>query len=199
VSTPKANNGDEITLPVESDCDSGEGIAHHSQFVSLFARDSHRIFSFIFSLLHHRADAEDVFQRTSLILWQEFEKFDQRLEFAPWACGIAFYTVKNFRRVSARKRLTFNNELLEILADERVANQQSSDERIAVLDICLKKLSHSDRKLVDQAYQGTDTIKELASQFEQAAQTLYNRLNRIRRNLIECVDRTQATQLSDTL
>ena len=45
------------------------------QFAELL-REHHRdLFNFIFSLVHHHADAEDVFQQTTLVLWRKFDDF----------------------------------------------------------------------------------------------------------------------------
>lgn len=180
-------------LPSQSKASESE-LGDHAQFVTLFARDNHRVFAFIYSMLHNRADAEDVFQRTSLILWQEFGKYDQERDFSKWACGIAFYTVRNFLRVSGRKRLTFNYELMKVIADERVGMRESTDLRKEALDECMKKLSLDDCDLVSQAYCGDSTIKEVAETMGRAVQTLYNRLNRIRKGLVECVDVSLADQ-----
>ena len=79
---------------------------------SVPAQDRDRILAYIQSLLPHRADAEDVFQRCSIVLWRKFHDFDVQQEFLPWACGVAFYEVRNFLRVAARDRLQFNDTLI---------------------------------------------------------------------------------------
>ena len=122
--------------------------ADHAQFVHLFARDNQRIFAFIYSLLPSWADAQDVFQQTSLILWNEFDKFDQTRDFTAWANGIAFNTIRNFRRSRVRKQLVFSDDLMSTLADERVHCTMNSDSRREALDECLRKLPSSDRILV---------------------------------------------------
>lgn len=161
----------------------------YDQFLRHFVRDDKRLFNYIYSLLPHTADAEDVFQRTSLILWKKFDQFDAREDFLSWACGVAFYEVRNFLRVSSRQRLRFNDELLAGLAAERIASLEGHDERLAALARCVAKLSADDRGLVNGVYGGGATIKELADEMGRAAQTLYNRLAMIRRRLLECIER----------
>jgi RNA polymerase sigma factor (sigma-70 family) len=81
------------------------------EFLAHFARDHDQILEHIVVLLHDFHDAEDVFQRTSLILWQKFDQFDpQQGSFLSWACGVAYYEVRNFLRVAARDRLRFSEE-----------------------------------------------------------------------------------------
>ncbi len=47
----------------------------YERFVSLFAQVHDNLFAYIFSLLPHWPDAEDVFQQTSLVLWRKFGSF----------------------------------------------------------------------------------------------------------------------------
>src|SRR5690349_3308762 len=113
----------------------------HSLFVQLFAKEHQRIYNYIFALLPNRADAEDVFQQTSLILWEKFSAYDRGQPFFPWACGVAFFTVKNFLRVASRSRLRFNDELLQVMADEREALDESLKVYGDHLEFCLSRLS----------------------------------------------------------
>jgi RNA polymerase sigma-70 factor (ECF subfamily) len=164
------------------------------QFLAHFAQHHQRILAYIFSLLHNEQDAQDVFQKTSLILWRKYEQFEPESDFLAWACGVAYYEVRNFFRVAGRSRLRFNDELLRTLADQRQTQHERSNRRAAALGQCVERLSPSDRQLVDQAYGGQQSIQQLAEQLGRAVQTIYNRLNLIRRRLFECVERSLAEQ-----
>lgn len=157
------------------------------RFVAEFARHRDRLFAYVYSLLPRREDAEDVFQRTSVVLWKKIDTWDPAVDFLSWSCGVAFYEVKNFLRVSGRDRLRFGDVLLERLAEERAATLASRDERAAALEGCLQKLEAAERDLVRRAYGDELTVRALAAESGKAAQTLYNRLNQIRRRLFECV------------
>jgi RNA polymerase sigma-70 factor (ECF subfamily) len=157
------------------------------RFVAEFARHRDRLFAYVYSLLPRREDAEDVFQRTSVVLWQKVATWDPGVEFLSWACGVAFYEVKNFLRVSGRDRLRFGDALLERLARERPATLAARDARVAALEGCLKDLDAAERELVRRAYADEGSVRELADRSGKAAQTLYNRLHQIRRKLFECV------------
>src|SRR6185295_6388849 len=126
--------------------------------------------------------AEDVFQRTSLILWQKFDQWDPAYDFLAWACGVAFYEVRNFIRVASR------DPLRETLSKERTATLKQRDDRVAALQDCLKKLDQGERELLQRAYVDEESIRELAARDGRAAQTLYNRLNLLRKRLLECSD-----------
>lgn len=157
------------------------------RFVAEFARHRDRLFAYVYSLLPRREDAEDVFQRVSVVLWQKIGTWERDVDFPSWACGVAFYEVKNFLRVSGRDRLRFNDALLERLAEERPATLAARDERVAALDGCLRKLDAAERELVRRAYADETSVRALAAESGKAAQTLYNRLHQIRRKLFDCV------------
>jgi RNA polymerase sigma-70 factor (ECF subfamily) len=157
------------------------------EFVLLLNAAHRPLLAYLVSLLGNRHDAEDVLQRASLTMWQRFSMFEPGTNFTAWACTVAFYEAKNFQRVSNRSRLHFREELLQTLADERVADLDNLDGRLDALDHCIAKLDELPRQLVQAAYFGDGSIAELANRLRRAPQTLYNKLNLIRRTLAECV------------
>ncbi len=161
----------------------------HEQFLVEFTGVRHSLYAYIFSLLPNRDDAEDVFQRVSIILWKKMEQFDPEGSFFSWACGVAFYEVKNFLRVSSRKRLQFREDLMQQLADERIESLKNRDQRLPALQQCLQKLQQKDRDLIKQAYNSSDSIQKIATNSGKAVQSLYNRLNLLRGQLAECIQR----------
>jgi RNA polymerase sigma-70 factor len=166
----------------------------YEEFLKLFARDRERIFAYIYSLLPHHADAEDVFQRCSLLLWRKIGHYDGRGGFLSWACGVAFYEVCNFLRVAGRNRLRFDLDLVSQLAERRLETIDRDEERLAALGRCLEKLKDDERTLIEHVYGEDHSVKELAESTGRASQTLYNRLSQIRRKLFDCVQHALATQ-----
>ncbi|SFJ50384.1 RNA polymerase sigma-70 factor, ECF subfamily [Planctomicrobium piriforme] len=163
-------------------------------FLREYARERTKLFRYIFSLLPNHADAEDVFQRCSIVLWQKFSEFDARRSFLAWACGVAFNEVCYFLRSTNRGQLKFDSELLEKLSDDRVSELGSTDQILVQLADCLKLLPRRDRELVRVAYGKSGTLREFAESTNQAPQTLYNNLGRIRRQLQTCVRRKLAVE-----
>jgi RNA polymerase sigma-70 factor, ECF subfamily len=160
----------------------------YERFVQLFAKIHDDLFAHIFALLPHWSDAEDVFQKTSLVLWRKFDEFEPGSNFLAWACKVAFFEVRNFRRVSSRDRLRFNDALLEQLAVEREVRPALGSLQHELLAECLSKLSDDQRELLCRAYEGETTIRQLAGELFRSPQTIYNRLNFIRRTLFECIE-----------
>ncbi|WP_437192215.1 sigma-70 family RNA polymerase sigma factor [Planctomicrobium sp. SH527] len=164
----------------------------YEEFLRHFSRDRERIFRYIYSLLSNYSDAEDVFQKCSLLLWHKFSEYDRDRSFLPWACGVALNEVRNFLRLSERKRMRFDSALLAQISDERLEvmeSQESTAEGLAVLKDCVDSLPRRDRELVRIAYGGDLTVKDFAESLGQPLQTLYNRLGKVRRILLDCVRR----------
>jgi len=159
----------------------------YADFLAYFSADCDRLHAYIYSLLPHHADADDVFQRCSILLWKKFETFDQERDFLSWACGVAFYEVKNFLRTAQRDRLQFSDALLDLLAEQRREDLASVPDHLAALRLCVKKLTDSQQQLVWKAYGSATTVAELAAATGRSAQTLYNQLATIRRKLAQCV------------
>jgi RNA polymerase sigma-70 factor, ECF subfamily len=183
---------------VSSDCcqtdDRRNDSLDYERFVQLFARIHDDLFAYIFTLLPHWSDAEDVFQQTSLVLWRKFGQFEPESNFLAWACRVALFEVRNFQRVASRNRLRFGDALLEQLAEERVAHAEMASRKREFLIDCIAKLSDDQRALLLRTYEDERTVRELADELHRAPQTLYNRLSSIRRALLECVEAAMQRQ-----
>jgi RNA polymerase sigma-70 factor, ECF subfamily len=163
-----------------------------AEFVALLTGSHSRLLGYLMSLLGRRHDAEDVLQKASVTMWQKFDTFTLGTDFLAWASTVCFYEAKNFQRLSARAPLCFDDRLLAVLATERLADLGHREERLAALDRCLEKLPEKDRRLLQAAYIDQQGIARLAEQLGRAPQTLYNRLNILRRSLADCVQRRLA-------
>ncbi len=164
----------------------------YARFHENFTRDRDRIFGYIYALLPHEADAEDVFQRTSMLLWKKFSQADGEEGFLSWACTVAHYEVLNFIRTAQRNRLQFDIELIDQIAGLRKSTMAQSDRRLDALKLCLENLKAIERELVEIAYCSEASLKEYAQSCGAAVQTLYNRVSLVRRKLLACVNRRVA-------
>ena len=59
------------------------------QFGELLAECHRDLFTFIYSLVQHHADAEDVYQQVAVVLWKKFDTFEIGTNFAAWATTVA--------------------------------------------------------------------------------------------------------------
>lgn len=164
----------------------------HAEFVGLLTASHSRLLGYCLSLVGRRHDAEDVLQKASLTMWRKFDTFTSGTDFLAWATSVCFYEAKNFQRLAARAPIAFDDHLLAIMAVERLEDLTHHEERLAALDACLDALPEKDRLLLEAAYVDRSGIARLAEQLGRAPQTLYNRLNTLRRSLAACVGRRLA-------
>lgn len=147
---------------------------------------------YIMSLVVNRHDAEDVLQRASVVMWRRFATFEPGTDFIAWATTVTFYEVRNFQRVTGRSPLAFDNDLMQTLAAERAQHVRQWSPRMDALEHCVEKLDPASRELVDAVYTRGIEVGALAREQGRAAQTIYNKLNFVRRALAECVQRQLA-------
>ena len=164
------------------------------QFILLLNAAHARLLAYLRAILGNSADAEDVLQRASIAIWRKFTDYDPGKDFFAWASSFAFYEAKNFQRVSARSRLHFDDELMQRLADERIIDLQHTDARLAAIDRCVEELDEASRELVRAFYIDRNEIAVLAERLNRAPQTLYNKLNGLRRLLADCMKRRLAAE-----
>jgi len=162
------------------------------EFVRLLNESHPLLLRYVLSLVGNRHDAEDVLQRASLVMWRRFGTFEPGTDFIAWATTVAFYEVRNFQRVTGRSRLEFDDELMNILAAERVAHVRHCSQQIEALEHCTQKLDNASRELLAAIYVDDTPVVEVARQKGCAPKTLYNKLSFIRRALAECVQRRMA-------
>src|SRR5581483_11860827 len=66
------------------------------QFLRLFVQTERRFYAYILTLLPNRADADDVLQEASLVMWDKFDDRRPPDDFAAWGCRIAYFKVLDF-------------------------------------------------------------------------------------------------------
>lgn len=162
---------------------------HSKEFVLQFARHENDLFRYILTLLPNWNDAEDVLQETATALWTHNEQFDPKRPFLPWACHFAYLHVRNFRSRQRTRKRVFCDQLIDLLADEHAEHRPSIDRQRMALDSCLGKLREADLKLVQLRYGSDQELGQVAAQIGQTPNAIYKTLQRIRRQLMECVSR----------
>lgn len=162
------------------------------EFLRLFTEHEPALRSFVGSLALPAADASDVLQQVSVVLWRKFGEFDPARDFRKWAFGVARYETLTFRRDRARDRHVFDPELVDRLADEAAAAAPRHDAQREALETCLQKLPEAQRALVLASYAPGVRIDELAARRGQTPMSLYKQLQRLRQTLLECMQQHAA-------
>lgn len=160
------------------------------EFEELISTHQHRIYGYIYALLRDAADAQDVFQQTTIILWKKFDQFDLGTSFFSWAATVARFEALNFAKYRRRSRVYFDQDLMEQLAvDADAMKEEILESRRVALRCCLDKLSKSDRKMIDNRYLHGLGSRQIADILGRSSTSVCNSLSRIRQTLLSCIDR----------
>lgn len=171
--------------------------ANPRDFIRLLMENERRIYAYIRTLLGNSADAEDVLQETSIILWDKFSEFDsENGNFIAWSFKTAFYTAQNYRRKKGRSKVVFSDKLFDAIADRAATLVPELDERQEHLAVCIEKLPQADRKLLKLRYDLNSSVEAAAEQCGRTTQAIYKALSRMRAALFQCINR--AMQADDT-
>jgi RNA polymerase sigma-70 factor (ECF subfamily) len=164
-------------------------------FARLFAQHDRWLFAYLVSLLGNAAHAEEVFQEVCVVLWREYETFRLGTNFVKWVSVIAHHQVHRFRRQQRRGGPQLSDAAVELLAEDAVERADLLESRREALRRCLEKLPDRDRQLVGHCYNdGRVSFKMVAQGLGRPVNTVYKALNRIRKSLYECIERTLAVE-----
>jgi RNA polymerase sigma-70 factor, ECF subfamily len=159
------------------------------RFVRLFVEGEREILQYILRLVPDIDDAHEILQETAVDLWRKFDRYDPAFAFAPWACGFAFRRVLKHREQQARRAKFLSIESLNLIAAERPDNDDVLEDRRRALERCLQQLRDDDRQVVEGRYSRQMSVAEIAGSTGRNTSALYKALERIRRQLFECVNR----------
>jgi RNA polymerase sigma-70 factor (ECF subfamily) len=170
--------------------------AKNKLFLRLFLQNERRLYAYILTLLPHRADADDILQEASLVLWDKFDENNPPADFAAWGCRIAYFKVLDFLKKTQRTRVHFSQAMLERVAETAVeqAPTLQLDERRAALAGCIEKLNPRDRDLLGLRFADGATTQSTAVQAGRSVEAVYKALAKIRQALFDCVTRALAQE-----
>jgi RNA polymerase sigma-70 factor, ECF subfamily len=173
---------------METTCERNNQNAEH--FVLLLTESQREILRYILAFVPNVDEAQEILQETAVALLRRFDQYDPNQPFLPWACRFAFRHVLKYRERNTRRSRYLSIEVLGQLASERVEQGEILECRRLALAECLKKLSESDQRLIDARYAMRTTMAEVARATGRNVSTLYKSLERVRRRLFECVNRS---------
>jgi RNA polymerase sigma-70 factor (ECF subfamily) len=166
----------------------------HTRFVKLFSENQSAIYGYIYSLVPRAADAEEVFGRVTVILWEKWDQFDPGTNFRAWGRKIAYNVVLNYLKSHQRREQHLSDAAIECLAEETDADDQRRTRRLRALAQCFDELPARHQKLVDLCYLARAAIHKVAEKLGQTPAATYKRLSRIRQILHDCVERKVAEE-----
>jgi RNA polymerase sigma-70 factor, ECF subfamily len=165
-----------------------ENESNNEEFVRLLLMYQKRVYGFILAMVPNYSDAEDIFQQVVMVMCRRFSEFQPGTNFLAWAIQIARYELYNVRKIQRRSLVHFSSDTMETLFEETCSRLSQIDQRVGLLEECLKKLGREDRGLVNRRYEQGMKIKDIADQLGQSVHILYKGFNRIHLFLRRCVN-----------
>jgi RNA polymerase sigma-70 factor (ECF subfamily) len=163
----------------------------HAEFLKRFVAHQGDLKAFLASVVRDRSAVEDLFQETSLVLWQKYGEYDPARPFGAWARGIAANKILQER---ARKvPLAFSPAAIRGILE---AFERTEPERAdpGPLRDCVSRLPERSRRLLALRYDRALKLGEIARQVGGTLDAVHKTLCRIREALEECLRRKAAAE-----
>jgi RNA polymerase sigma-70 factor (ECF subfamily) len=157
-----------------------------SRLLSLSQRP---LYAFIRAQVRTSTDAEDVYQQTAVVLCEEFDAYNPARPFIAWACGIAWHRVLSHYRNASRLKFLAGEALGSVLADKYASSAAQVDPRREKLQDCLAQLKPESREIIERHYYKEEDVQCIATDLGVSDSCIYKTLARIRRVLLDCIER----------
>lgn len=172
-----------------------EGGPKTEEFLRLLGAHERNLFAYVYALAPNWQDAEEVMQRLRIRVWQQFDQYEADRPFDAWARAIAYYLVLAYRKEKSRQREFFAERVLEAVSREFEQQSEQAGDRRDVLIGCLDKLDGRKKDLVQEYYSTSRQSSEnIAQRLAMTPNAVRQALFRIRRVLLECVERTMRVE-----
>ena len=162
-------------------------------FMSLFLRHELQVLRYLRTLVPRPEDAEDLLQETAITLWRRFDQFEEGTNFYAWACQTARFKVLEYRRRRSTEVPVLDADVVEMLARDAAEKSDLIETRVVALRSCIKKLRPKDQELIQRRYLHDQDGIQVAAELGRPVNSVYQSLGRIRRTLLECINRSLAT------
>jgi RNA polymerase sigma-70 factor (ECF subfamily) len=160
-------------------------------FLPLFIRFERRIYAYIFTLVPQRADADDLLQETSLVMWDKFDVASPPNDFLAWARRIAYHKVLDFYKKSRRSQARLSQIFLERISESAIEANSATplEDRREALAACVEKLSPRGRELLTHRFTEGATTQSTAERIGLSVEAAYKALAKVRQLLFDCVQK----------
>lgn len=170
--------------------------AGQQEFLRVFLASEREILRYVAALVPAIADAQEIVQQTAVVLWEKFDQYDASRPFTPWACRFALNVSRQWVGRQQRWKALLDGGLAEELAQRREELRPEFDARLAQLENCLQKLPAEQRSIVDGYYLRQLNIETVAQEAQRTVDAVYKALQRIRRQLRDCIERSLRQEAS---
>lgn len=164
--------------------------ARETEFLRLLAISYRELYAAAMSVVGNRNDADDVIQEVCVVLWARYDEFDPTTNFHKWACTVAFNVARTYARKRNRRRgVGLSEEALSKIVRMRTASSELLELRREILRNCLTRLAPRDRHFLTDCYRTSSSLVDYAQNKGLTVSTVYSKLKRLRRTLVDCVQK----------
>ncbi len=166
------------------------------RFFTLFIANRELIYNFILRRVPVWHEADDLFQKTTEVMWRKFDQFEPGTDFVAWSIQIARYQIMNYRKQQKQRGNTiiFDHDVVRAIESQEQANPSVREDRMDALQNCLQKLSSNERQLIMLRYYNNLSTKQISKRCGISTPNLYKIIARIQGALLGCIRRTLAQE-----
>lgn len=160
---------------------------HSTEFLQLLAAHDRALSLYVYGLVSHQADADDILQETKMIMWRCFSQFKIGTNFIAWARKIAFHQILSYRRKKKKAHLPLSDEMLDHVGEKIAELTDHEQLRKSALQSCLNNLKNEHRKLMLMRYDEEMEVEDIAFATDTTPGAVYRALSRLRLSLLDCI------------
>ena len=165
----------------------GRSVTTHDDLLGHWTRSRPAVAAFIASAVPDFHAAQDLLQEVATTIVEDFGRYDPARPFNAWAIGVAKNKVLAHWRRTGRKRVVFDSEALDHVAEAAVALDRQALPLGDAVEHCLGKLPARSRRLLELRYQDDLRPPEIAARLGATVNAVTVALHRLRDRLRDCV------------
>ncbi len=145
--------------------------------------------AFIWALVPHRHDVDDLVQRTAQALMSRYDEYAPDRPFTAWAIGAAKIEVLRFRQERGRDRLVFDDATIDSVAAAYQQSEAELGEMRRVLYDCIARLGGRLEQVLRMRHIEDLKPAAIAERLGLSANAVLVSLHRARAAVRACVER----------
>ncbi len=162
------------------------------QFVQLLTNTQHRIYGYILSVTSNCADADDLMQETTAVMWQKFDQFKLGTDFVAWGIAVARYAFLDYRKKNRGSAVRLNDEAIQAIESDARKAIKNTDFRLDPLKECVVQLKPKYRKILELRFFEGNSIKMIAERVGISDRSVFRTFSHVYNLLLNCVQKKLA-------
>ncbi len=167
---------------------------NQEQFLRLLMLNDKRIYAYILSFVPNTADADDIMQEASAVMWRKFSSFSPSMDFVAWALTVARYQVLSHYKKKKRSKIVFSEDLAKSIEAQMQKALPEMDRRMEAMKKCVQKLMQTDKYILKLRYEKELTLENIGAHISKSTRATYYSLVRIHKLLMQCIRQTLAEE-----